>query len=175
MGEKRGNVWLFLAFLLVPLIVLCNWLTDLAQASGPYAQSRALDIFNPSGLGILGWICLVVAFFFRPRQSEGAELEPIGAELAALNRCDGCRATFHSFFELEKVEGRGFLCKSCRSMDPSEFEAQRVAITAAHARDKLSRNRCPICDANAAWTEGRNSSFRKCEACGAEYRVATFG
>ncbi len=39
----------------------------------------------------------------------------IDAELKALNRCDGCKVTFHNFYGLTKVEGRGFLCEKCRA------------------------------------------------------------
>jgi hypothetical protein len=43
------------------------------------------------------------------------EAEDVNDALTALNRCDGCNATFRNFDYLTKVEGEGFLCEKCRS------------------------------------------------------------
>lgn len=46
------------------------------------------------------------------------------SELKALNRCDGCGTTFRDFYGLKKVEGKGFLCATCRSADPAIDESK---------------------------------------------------
>jgi hypothetical protein len=55
---------------------------------------------------------LVMAGVISSRGRKGGQMEDA---LTELNRCDGCKATFHNFYGLTKVEGRGFLCEKCRS------------------------------------------------------------
>jgi len=70
---------LFLGLLVVPAIAMFHWMTIVLNAGNSYERARALDIFNPSSLGIIGWIFLFLAFLNRPKK--GKELF-----LAFLNR-----------------------------------------------------------------------------------------
>ncbi len=61
----------------------------------------------------------MLAMWILYRRSIGDPTDIAAIALAALNRCDGCGTTFTSFYGLEKVEGRGFLCAKCRSGSPA--------------------------------------------------------
>jgi RNA polymerase subunit RPABC4/transcription elongation factor Spt4 len=50
----------------------------------------------------------------------------------------------------------------------SEFDAKM----GTEAKDKISRNLCPNCDAYNAWSVDRQKNLRKCEVCGQEYPLA---
>jgi predicted RNA-binding Zn-ribbon protein involved in translation (DUF1610 family) len=52
----------------------------------------------------------------------------------------------------------------------SEFEEKKIFGT--EAKDKISRNLCPNCDAYNAWILDRQKNSRKCEVCGQEYPLA---
>jgi hypothetical protein len=58
---------------------------------------------------------LVLAVVVSSRGRKSGEMKDA---LTDLNRCDGCKTTFHNFYGLSKVEGRGFLCERCRSNLP---------------------------------------------------------
>lgn len=66
--EKHGNLVVFVLLLAVPAFAIVNSFLKMANAHDSWELSRALDIGNPSGLGILGWICLFLAIPFRPRK-----------------------------------------------------------------------------------------------------------
>jgi len=52
----------------------------------------------------------------------------------------------------------------------SEFEGKK--IFGAEAKDKISRNLCPNCDAYNAWILDRQKNSRTCEVCRQEYPLA---
>jgi hypothetical protein len=57
------------------------------------------------------FICATIAWLAKGRD----DAEELNEALAALKRCDGCKATFPTSDYLTKVEGKGFLCDKCRA------------------------------------------------------------
>ncbi len=85
----------------------------LGYETGNYA-ARMLNPVNPTPF-LITVILLACAGLSRRLLRQEVESDVVEDALTALNRCDGCNATFHNFNFLTKVQGKGFLCDKCRS------------------------------------------------------------
>lgn len=102
------SVWFLLSLgKLVFVMLLIGWIPALIASS----KGRNFLLWWVYG-GALFIVALIHALLIKDIASKTV------TELAALNRCDGCGADFRSFYGLEKVEGKGFLCAQCRAASP---------------------------------------------------------
>lgn len=81
----------------------------------------------------------------------------------------------------ETIKFEAVVCRFCGyKFDPGEIQAtvekvrseiaqEREKKAGTFARDKISRNLCPNCDAYNAWITEARRNVRKCEVCGEEY------
>jgi hypothetical protein len=82
--------------------------------------AHVLDI-TPFMVSLVLFVAAIVV------SSRNTKVRVLDHELTELNRCDGCKATFHDFFGLTKVEGKGFLCEKCRSNPPEPPQSEAEA------------------------------------------------
>jgi hypothetical protein len=81
-------------------------------------SARALDITNPSGLGILAFVSFVAYFFVRPGKQTGQTgktAAPVDYAPASKTRCDQCGKSFPSGYYLAKSQDNRYLCEACRT------------------------------------------------------------
>lgn len=90
-------------------MLLIGWIPALIASS----KGRSFLLWWVYG-GALFIVALIHSLCIKDRLTDETT-----AALTALNRCDGCGTTFHSFYGLEKVEGKGFLCANCRAAGAS--------------------------------------------------------
>jgi hypothetical protein len=77
----------------------------------------------------------------------------------------------------ETIKLEALVCRFCGyKFQPAEVQvaiqqakSKFAEILGTEAKDKLSRNLCPKCDAYNAWIVDRQKNSRKCEVCGQEY------
>jgi hypothetical protein len=80
----------------------------------------------------------------------GKSAEDMRKELDALNTCDGCKTVYPNWeYYLVKVEGKGFLCKKCRS--------ELVGTPQPGAGDRAGTERTPAAPSRAAGAEEETS------------------
>lgn len=135
----------FIAYLLEPLLGY-----DLGKTT-----AHILDLTPFTGTVV---IFVIVAWLAKGRDQS----EEVNEALTALNRCDGCNATFRNFDYLTKVEGKGFLCEKCRSA-PAQTPLQ---VDAEHL--------CPNCKSGPTeiYERSREGEAWICRACNHTWMVS---
>ena len=76
-------------------------------------SGRGFSILNAILIGMVvgGALGAIIAAMM-----PGKKASVVAEEFAALNRCDGCKVTFHNFYGLDRVEGKeGYYCEDCRA------------------------------------------------------------
>jgi len=99
----------------------------LGYETGNYAD-RLLNPLNPTPF-LITVALLAASWTVRIYDKRQAGKALATTALSILNRCDGCGASFRSSYELEKIEGKGYLCASCRSASvPTDSPLQEASI-----------------------------------------------
>ena len=107
---KSGKSLLTVSTLVITALLI--WLLSLQLS-----VVTPLLVFIIQNFIVSGW-AFVIGMLIRKRV--------VFSELKALNRCDGCGTTFRDFYGLKKVEGKGFLCATCRSANTPIDESKEL-------------------------------------------------
>ena len=109
-----GRTWTARVLLLLGIIWAAAKVVEVASSGGGFALEQALDITNPSLLGILGVGGFVAYFFVRPANVQ-AHTAPVEHAPASKTMCDQCGRSFPSSYYLAKSPDNRYLCEACRA------------------------------------------------------------
>ena len=100
-----------------------DWIIGSATVLGAVAMVVILASIDDSGKGFSILNAVLIGGFVGfalgaliAATLPGKKASTVAKEFAELNRCDGCKVTFHNFYGLERVKGKeGHYCAQCRA------------------------------------------------------------